>query len=251
MKIDQKYGLRPLKFRKSVQVELYSFILLYHWDIFCEVILLHLCSKTKNKNLWKSWSFRRVVGYKPAALLRWTHSQLYFKFFTSKNKTIKLERRFLHITCVGISLSMSALYHHIAQINVFSLLCWIYFNWILNPFQGGGGVGGQKGPPYQFSPVTSTNVRISPQNFLTFSFNAFGRLVQNLKFIPSASPKLFNLNLDDSSKAVFLIKSLYNWGYDNFFCTNARVTKLWSHDSIHNIIWDMWQNFVCDAIGRI
>ena len=28
-------------------------------------------------------------------------------------------------------------------------------------------------PPTSFSPVTSTNVRISPQNFLTFSFNPF------------------------------------------------------------------------------
>ena len=33
------------------------------------------------------------------------------------------------------------------------------------------GGGGQKGSPTSFSPVTSTNVGISPQNFLTFSFN--------------------------------------------------------------------------------
>ena len=30
---------------------------------------------------------------------------------------------------------------------------------------------GKKVPPTSFSPVTSTNVGISPQNFLTFSFN--------------------------------------------------------------------------------
>ena len=36
---------------------------------------------------------------------------------------------------------------------------------------GGGGV--KKVPPTNFSPVTSTNVGISPQNFLTFSFNPF------------------------------------------------------------------------------
>ena len=36
---------------------------------------------------------------------------------------------------------------------------------------------GQKGPPTNFSPVTSTNVRISPENFLTFSFNPFTTLV--------------------------------------------------------------------------
>ena len=35
---------------------------------------------------------------------------------------------------------------------------------------------GQKAPPISFSPVTSTNVKL-PQNFLTFSFNPFDRLV--------------------------------------------------------------------------
>ena len=68
---------------------------------------------------------------------------------------------------------------------------------------------GQKGPPTSFSPVTSANVRISTQNFLTFSFNPFDRLVYNFKFAPSASPKLLNLNQDHpSKKAVFLVKSL-------------------------------------------
>ena len=35
------------------------------------------------------------------------------------------------------------------------------------------------------------------------------------------------------------------------FYTNARVTKLWSHDHIHNIIWVMWQNFVGNVIDKI
>ena len=69
--------------------------------------------------------------------------------------------------------------------------------------------GGRKGPPTSFSPVTSTNVGISPQNFLTFSFNLFDTLVKNVKFLPSVSPKLLNLNQDHSSKiVVFLVKSL-------------------------------------------
>ena len=46
----------------------------------------------------------------------------------------------------------------------------------LDPVQDGGG-GGQKGPPTSFSSVTSTNVGISPQNILTFSFNPFHTLV--------------------------------------------------------------------------
>ena len=42
---------------------------------------------------------------------------------------------------------------------------------------GGWGGGRQKGPLTSFSHLTSTNVGISPQNFLTFSFNAFSTLV--------------------------------------------------------------------------
>ena len=76
----------------------------------------------------------------------------------------------------------------------------------INPIQDGEG---QKGPATSFSPVTSTNAGIIPQNFLTFSFNPFDRLVQNFKFAPSASPKLSNLNQDHpSKKVVFLDKSL-------------------------------------------
>ena len=76
---------------------------------------------------------------------------------------------------------------------------------------------GPPGPPCSdgldsgssFSLVTSTNVGISSQNFLTFSFNLVATLVQNFKFVPSASPKLLNLNQDHpSKKAVFLVKSL-------------------------------------------
>ena len=69
--------------------------------------------------------------------------------------------------------------------------------------------GGQKGPPTSFFPVTSTNVGIGPYNFLTFSFNPLATIAQNFKFVPSASPKLLNLNQDHpSKKAIFLVKSL-------------------------------------------
>ena len=70
----------------------------------------------------------------------------------------------------------------------------------VNPIQDGGG---KKALPTSFSPVTSTNVGFGPQNFLTFSFNPFATLV------PSASPKLLNLNQDHpSKKVIFLVKSL-------------------------------------------
>ena len=74
----------------------------------------------------------------------------------------------------------------------------------------GGRRGGAKKAPFtSFYPVTSTNVEFDSQNFLTFSFDPFATLEQNFKFVPSACPKLLNLNQDHSSKKViFLAKSL-------------------------------------------
>ena len=59
------------------------------------------------------------------------------------------------------------------------------------------------------SPVTSTNIGISPKNFLTFTYNTFVTLAQNLKAISNTSPKVLNFNQDNPSKKVsFLVKSL-------------------------------------------
>ena len=52
--------------------------------------------------------------------------------------------------------------------------CMLCHYWYFNPFQDGGG---QKPPPTSFSPVPSTNVGISHQNFLIFRFNPFFTLV--------------------------------------------------------------------------
>ena len=73
------------------------------------------------------------------------------------------------------------------------------------------GVGGRTviPPLTSLSPITSTNVEFGPQNLMTFSFNPFVTIVQNLKFLPSASPKLLNFNQDHpSKKAIFVVKSL-------------------------------------------
>ena len=53
-----------------------------------------------------------------------------------------------------------------------------------------------------------------------------------MKAIPGAIPKLLNLNQEHSSKnLVFLVKSIWNWNYDNFsYERNPRVNKLWSLD---------------------
>ena len=49
--------------------------------------------------------------------------------------------------------------------------------WILTLFSMGKMGVGKKDPPTSFSPATSTNVGLRLQNFLTFSFNPFSRLV--------------------------------------------------------------------------
>ena len=52
----------------------------------------------------------------------------------------------------------------------------------LTLFRMGGG--GKKAPPTSFSPVTSTNVRISPQNFLTFSLLPHWCKISSLYQVP-------------------------------------------------------------------
>ena len=47
----------------------------------------------------------------------------------------------------------------------------------INPIQDGGEAKRLPPPPTSFSPVTSTNVGISPKVFLTFSYNPFATLV--------------------------------------------------------------------------
>ena len=64
----------------------------------------------------------------------------------------------------------------------------------------GGGGGSKKSPPTIFFPVTSTNIGFGPQNFLTFSLKPFATLVENGRYVPSASPKLLNLNQDHPLK---------------------------------------------------
>ena len=68
------------------------------------------------------------------------------------------------------------------------------------------GRGWKKTSTTSFSSVTSTNVGIGPQNFLASSFNHFARLVSIFKTIPSASPKLLNLNWGAPKKNCFSIQ---------------------------------------------
>ena len=70
-------------------------------------------------------------------------------------------------------------------------------------------MGAKKASPTSFSPVTSTNVGISPQKFLMFSFNPSATLVQNFKATPSAIPKLLDLNQDHPSEKYFFWSNPY------------------------------------------
>ena len=82
------------------------------------------------------------------------------------------------------------------------------------------------------------NVGISPKNFLNFSFNPFDTVLKNVKAISSGSPtctwtkstppkKLFFWS--NPYKIEIMITSLIEM-------LESRVTKLWSHDHICNII---------------
>ena len=95
-------------------------------------------------------------------------------------------------------------------------------------------------PPPNFSPVTSTNVAISPQNFLTFRFCHTG---VTCRFAPSASPKLLNLNQEHPSKKRFFWSNPYKievaitsliemLELPNFGHMNVSTIKLISHDKI-------------------
>ena len=65
-------------------------------------------------------------------------------------------------------------YRHLKNLSLILCLGFPNDSIIVNPIQD---VGVKKATRTRFSPVTSTNVRISPQNFLTLRFNPFATLV--------------------------------------------------------------------------
>ena len=128
---------------------------------------------------------------------------------------------------------------------------------ILKPIQDvekEGGRGGRPPPPpspYKFSPCKSCKVEISHQNFLTFSCNPLPHLCRISRPYLVPVPNYETLTKTTPYKkdffCFFLVKSLKNWGYENFShglvelkLELTRVTKLWSHDSIYSIIWVTW-----------
>ena len=68
-------------------------------------------------------------------------------------------------------------YRHLKNLSLILCLGFPNDSIIVNPIQDGEGRGVKKATRTRFSPVTSTNVPISPQNFLTLRFNPFATLV--------------------------------------------------------------------------
>ena len=75
--------------------------------------------------------------------------------------------KIFHNPCKNPSVPLSYLFKPIQNVCV----C------VLGGGGGGAGEGGDKKPHTSFYPVTSTNVRTRPHNFLTFGFNPFDKLV--------------------------------------------------------------------------
>ena len=96
-----------------------------------------------------------------------------------------------------------------------------------------------------FSPVTSTDIRISPKTFwlLVYTFCHTGVIFQGYT---SCQCQVIELEQRPPFK-----KSVFSGlSYDNFSLINARATKLWPYDHIYNLICVTWQNFVGDVMNR-
>ena len=91
--------------------------------------------------------------------------------------------------------------------------------------------------PTSFSFAISTNVQVSPQNVLTYSCNLLSHWSKisrpYLTSFPNNWPKAGNT---PQKSCFFLVKSLRNCSDDSSSVRNTRVTKLWSHNYVYNII---------------
>ena len=87
---------------------------------------------------------------------------------------------------------------------------WTGYRICINPNQDEGVGGEHKGAPTSFSPVTSTNVEISPKKFLTFSFNPFFHTGVKFQVFIYCQSEIIELEPRPplKKKAVFLVKFL-------------------------------------------
>ena len=105
--------------------------------------------------------------------------------------------------------------------------------------------------PTSFSPVSSKNVGICLQNILTSCFNLFDALLENVKAIPSASPKLLNLNQEHPSKNCFFLwkfykiescHAIFTWHYLQYNLSHVVKFSSWRHEQklwYHNLYFEI------------
>ena len=127
-----------------------------------------------------------------------------------------------------------------------------------NPTQmvggGRGGEGGSKKAPYQFFPcipVTSTNVGISLQNFLTFSFNSCHTLLSQLLNLSQSHPSKKQFFWSNPYKTEVLITFLIEMQNFGRMTTSSR-DKILLVTSWTEIItsWHLFQNtFILRRLG--
>ena len=107
-----------------------------------------------------------------------------------------------------------------------------------NPIQDGRG---QKAPPpTSFFSVTFTNIGISPKNFLMFSFHPLPHWRKISSWYLVSVPNYWTWTKTTPQKMRFFWSNPNKIEVMITFLVEMLVTKLWSHDHIHNIICVRW-----------
>ena len=138
--------------------------------------------------------------HNPMSHLRWIYLQKWFwqvNYFCEK---LYLSSQFLQDLYWAVNALLSWKKRCLSKEVLYRNLKWF------NPIEDGGRGGGRQKaplPPTSFSPVISTNAKFGPKNFLTFSVNPFDTLVQNFKFVPSASPNYWTWTKTTAQKKRF------------------------------------------------
>ena len=101
---------------------------------------------------------------------------------------------------------------------------------------------------FSFFSVTSTNVGISSKTFTVLVLNLLSHCCKISRLYLVSVRNYWTWTKATPQESLFSSQIFIKWGYDNFSHTNARVTKLWSHEQIYNIIWFTWKNFLYEVI---
>ena len=97
---------------------------------------------------------------------------------------------------------------------------------------------GAKRPPTSFSLVFPKE--LIPKLFWLLDLNFLSHWCKFSSLCLVPVQNYWTWTCTTPQKSVFLVKSLNNWGYENFSQRDARVTKPGPYDHIYNIIWIEW-----------